>query len=221
MKKLSFHEEDERVLRTYIESKNYVALSRFIKEKNLDRSDETVQLLERLPRLFGKLEVLEEAEKHASNKEMKDAIARVKAIYEMIKKLGYESYISIDLGMIQHLHYYTGVIFKGYVCEVGEEIVSGGRYDDLIEHFGESMSAVGLAMQVNQIVKILQEQQESVKQKQLDMMIHYTLGQLAEAEKTMVFTKKKMVGKWKFLYLKVYKILFTLLERRAFKQLLK
>ncbi|HDR4570581.1 ATP phosphoribosyltransferase regulatory subunit [Bacillus cytotoxicus] len=190
VKKLSFHEEDERVLRTYIESKNYVALSRFIKEKNLDRSDETVQLLERLPRLFGKLEVLEEAEKLASNKEMKDAIARVKAIYEMIKKLGYESYISIDLGMIQHLHYYTGVIFKGYVCEVGEEIVSGGRYDDLIEHFGESMSAVGLAMQVNQIVKILQEQQESVKQKQLDMMIHYTLGQLAEAEKLWYLLKK-------------------------------
>ncbi|EOA3902877.1 ATP phosphoribosyltransferase regulatory subunit [Bacillus cytotoxicus] len=190
VKKLSFHEEDERILRTYIESKNYAALSRFVKEKNLDRSDETVQLLERLPRLFGKLEVLEEAEKLASNKEMKAAIARVKEIYEMITKLGYGSYISIDLGMIQHLHYYTGVIFKGYICEVGEEIVSGGRYDDLMEHFGESMSAVGLAVQVNQIVKVLQEQQESVKRKQLDIMIHYTLGQLAEAEKLWYLLKK-------------------------------
>ena len=64
---------------------------------------------------------------------MKMAIARVKEIYEAIDKLGYGSHISIDLGMIQHLDYYTGVIFKGYIHEIGEEIVSGGRYDELME----------------------------------------------------------------------------------------
>ena len=81
---------------------------------------------------------------------MKMAIARVKEIYEAIDKLGYGSHISIDLGMIQHLDYYTGVIFKGYIHEIGEEIVSGGRYDELIGNFGEMLPAVGLAVQVNQ-----------------------------------------------------------------------
>ncbi|PEB52717.1 ATP phosphoribosyltransferase regulatory subunit [Bacillus pseudomycoides] len=183
VKKLSLKEEEEMLLRTYIESKNYAALSSFLQDKNLDRSDETVRLLERLPRLFGKLEVIEEAEKLASNDEMRQAIARVKEIYQTIEKLGYGSYISIDLGMIQHLHYYTGVIFKGYIYEVGEEIVSGGRYDELIGNFGESRPAVGLAIQVNQIVRALQEQQESFKRKHLDVMIHYTLERLAEAER--------------------------------------
>ena len=73
---------------------------------------------------------------------MKMAIARVKEIYEAIDKLGYGSHISIDLGMIQHLDYYTGVIFKGYIHEIGEEIVSGGRYDELIGNFGEMLPAV-------------------------------------------------------------------------------
>ncbi|PFJ18843.1 ATP phosphoribosyltransferase regulatory subunit [Bacillus cereus] len=183
VKKLSIHDEEERVLRTYIESKNYTALSNFIGEKKLDRSDETVRLLEKLPRLFGNLEVIEEAEKLASSNEMKTAIARVKEMYETIEKLGYGSYISIDLGMIHHLDYYTGVIFKGYIYEIGEEIVSGGRYDELIGNFGEVMPAVGLAMQVNQIVKALQEQQEPYKRKQIDIMIHYELNRLAEAER--------------------------------------
>ena len=42
----------KKVLRTYIESKNYAALSNFIRDKKLDRCDETVKLLEKLPRLF-------------------------------------------------------------------------------------------------------------------------------------------------------------------------
>ncbi|PEC23985.1 ATP phosphoribosyltransferase regulatory subunit [Bacillus cereus] len=183
VKKLSIYDEEESVLRAYIESKNYAGLSNFIEEKKLDRSDETVRLLERLPRLFGSLDVIEEAEKLASSNEMKMAIARVKEIYETIEQLGYGSYISIDLGMVQHLDYYTGVIFKGYIYEIGEEIISGGRYDELIGNFGEMMPAVGLAVQVNQIVKALQEQQEPYKRKRIDIMIHYELNRLAEAER--------------------------------------
>ena len=65
-----------------------------------------------MPRLFGNLEVIEEAEKLASSNEMKMAIARVKEMYETIETLGYGSYISIDLGMIQHLDYYTVLFSK-------------------------------------------------------------------------------------------------------------
>ncbi len=107
----------------------------------------------------------------------------MKEIYEAIDKLGYGSYISIDLGMIQHLDYYTGVIFKGYIYEIGEEIVSGGRHDELIGNFGEMLPAVGLAVQVNQIVKALQEQQKPYERKRIDIMIHYELNRLAEAER--------------------------------------
>lgn len=190
VKKLSLREEDEHALREYIESKNFAALSRFLQEKQLDMQDETVRLLQKLPRLFGGLEVVEEAEKLAVSKEMKRAIARIKNIYENIERLGYGGYISIDLGMIQHLNYYTGVIFRGYVCDVGEEIVSGGRYDELIENFGEPLSAVGLAIQVNQIVRTLQEHKEDSYKKQIDVLIYYSLEMISEAEKLRILLGK-------------------------------
>jgi ATP phosphoribosyltransferase regulatory subunit len=38
-------------------------------------------------------------------------------------------------------------------------------------------------VQVNQIVKALQEQQEPYKRKRIDIMIHYELNRLAEAER--------------------------------------
>lgn len=75
------------------------------------------------------------------------------------------------------------MLFSKGIYEIGEEIVSGGRYDELIGNFGEMLPAVGLAVQVNQIVKALQEQQEPYERKRIDIMIHYELNRLAEAER--------------------------------------
>ncbi|MFX3625255.1 MAG: ATP phosphoribosyltransferase regulatory subunit [Ectobacillus sp.] len=183
IKKLSLTEEDESILRDYIENKSYTGLSEFLKKKNFDLNDATVRLLQRLPRLFGGMEVIDEADRLAANKEMKKAIDRVRKIYETIERLGYGNYISVDLGMIQNLQYYTGVIFRGYAYDIGEEIVSGGRYDELMGHFGEPMPATGLALQVDQIVRVLKENTPPAKTESAAILIHYELETLAEAER--------------------------------------
>ena len=41
----------------------------------------------------------------------------------------------VDLGLIESVDYYTGMVFKGYTYEVGFPILAGGRYD------GPSLSA--------------------------------------------------------------------------------
>lgn len=183
VKKLSLTEEDEAILREYIENKSYTGLSQFLEEKQFDQQDDTVQLLQRLPRLFGGLDVIDEAESLAANAEMKEAIQRVRDIYETVERLGYGHYISVDLGMIQNLHYYTGVIFRGYAHEIGEEILSGGRYDELMEHFGEPLPATGLALEVDQIVRVLKEQNPPSKEEPTEVLIHYSLETIEEAER--------------------------------------
>ncbi|UOY93259.1 ATP phosphoribosyltransferase regulatory subunit [Ectobacillus sp. JY-23] len=183
IKKLSLTENDEIVLRSYIENKSYTGLTEFLKRKNFDKTDATIRLLQRLPRLFGGIEIVEEAERLATNKEMKQAIVRVRQIYETIARLGYGNYVSVDLGMVQNLQYYTGVIFRGYANDVGEEIVSGGRYDDLMGHFGEPLPAVGLALQVDQIVRVLKEQMPPAEVEPAAVLIHYALETIEEAER--------------------------------------
>lgn len=182
VKKLSLTEEDEAILREYIENKSYTGLSQFLEKKQFDQKDDTVQLLQRLPRLFGGLDVIDEAESLAANLEMKEAIQRVRDIYETVERLGYGHYISVDLGMIQNLNYYTGVIFRGYAHEIGEEILSGGRYDELMEHFGEALPATGLALEVDQIVRVLKEQNPPLKEEPTEVLIHYSLETIEEAE---------------------------------------
>ncbi len=183
VKKLSLTEDDEAILRNHIENKSYTGLSSFIENKNFDGNDATIRLLQRLPKLFGGLEVIEEAERLATNKEMKQAIGRVRQIYETVEKLGLGHYLSVDLGMVQNLHYYTGVIFRGYAYEIGEELLSGGRYDELMQQFGEPLPAIGLALQVDQIVRVLKEISEPSKNEPADVLIHYRLENIEEAER--------------------------------------
>lgn len=183
VKKLSLTEEDEASLRNYIENKSYTGLSEFLEKKNFDSNDETIRLLKRLPRLFGGMEIIEEAERLASNNEMKQAVIRIRQIYETIERLGYSNYITVDLGMIQNLQYYTGVIFRGYANDIGEEILSGGRYDDLMGHFGEPLPAVGLALNVDQIVRVLKETSPLTSTEEPAVLIHYSLESIEEAER--------------------------------------
>ena len=102
--------------------------------------------------------------------------------------------------MIQHLDYYTGVIFKGYIYEIGEEIVSGGRYDELIGNFGEMLPAVGLAVQVNQIEGAARAKEEPYERNQIDIVIHYELNRLAEAERLRNLLRKDGKNAWLSLF---------------------
>jgi ATP phosphoribosyltransferase regulatory subunit len=48
--------------------------------------------------------------------------------------------------MVQSIHYYTGMIFKGISDRLGTPILTGGRYDNLTSCFGKQMPATGFAL---------------------------------------------------------------------------
>ena len=52
-------------------------------------------------------------------------------IYGCLQQLGLGDKVIIDLGLVNQAEYYTGIIFRGYFDEVGEPVLSGGRYDKL------------------------------------------------------------------------------------------
>lgn len=45
--------------------------------------------------------------------------------------------------------YYTDLIFRGYFRGIGEQVLSGGRYDTLIKEFGEDHCSVGFCINVD------------------------------------------------------------------------
>ncbi len=75
--------------------------------------------------------------------------------------------------MVQHIDYYTGITFRGYSSEVGTTIISGGRYDNLISKFGASMPAVGFAIDVDNILSVLEKQGNNNEKENEKVLIHY------------------------------------------------
>ena len=65
--------------------------------------------------------------------------------------------------MLSHYDYYTGIIFKAYTYGTGEALVTGGRYDNLIEQFGKKASAVGLAIVLDQLMDALASQEVDIE----------------------------------------------------------
>ncbi len=149
----SLDEETEQELREYISNKNYFGAEELLTSKNY--SAESVDAFLKITELFGSFEVLEEANKLVKNEKSRNAIERLKKLYEILKLYGDEKYVSFDLGLISKYHYYTGIIFKGYTYGVGDQVVSGGRYDSLLSYFGKDAASVGFVITVDGVMQAL------------------------------------------------------------------
>ncbi|SDB09462.1 ATP phosphoribosyltransferase regulatory subunit [Eubacterium oxidoreducens] len=112
---------------------------------------------------------------------VKEAIHRLHDIYEVLKLYGVTQYVSFDPGMPEMHDYYTGVIFNAYSFGSGEPIAKGGRYDNLIGHFGKDAPAIGFAIVVDQIMMALNNQKKEFPRRKNRLLIMYSKEHLKEA----------------------------------------
>ncbi|WP_346683882.1 ATP phosphoribosyltransferase regulatory subunit [Anaerostipes butyraticus] len=164
-------DEIKAQLREFILNKNYFGLMEYV--ENLDISDEVKQVFLRFNELNGDVEILDQAEKMVSNETSRQAIARLRRVYEILKLYGREKYVGFDLGMLNKHNYYTGIIFKGYTYGTGDAVLKGGRYDNLIEQFGKKAPSVGFAIVLDELMTALQRQEIPMEAESVHTMIVY------------------------------------------------
>ena len=122
----------------------------------------------------------------ASNQRSLKAVKRLEKLYEVLKLYNVANYVSFDLGMLSKYNYYTGVIFRAYTYGVGDAVVKGGRYDNLLKQFGKDSPAVGFAIVVDSILEALSRQKVEIGLPNPPRVIRYSHENysecLAEAE---------------------------------------
>lgn len=177
---VNLQDEDKERLIKYIENKNFTALSELLENKKNEIDENTLHMLKELPRLFGDIKILDKAEALTDNTEVINAIESIRKVYKIVESTGFGEYLSVDLGMVQHLDYYTGIIFRGYTHGVGGNIISGGRYDNLIGQFGLEKPATGFALDVDSIILALEDKEKECREK---VLIYYNEESFGEAYK--------------------------------------
>jgi ATP phosphoribosyltransferase regulatory subunit len=91
------------------------------------------------------------------------------------------SYISIDLGMLQSLDYYTGTIFRGFTYGMGYPLFSGGRYDNVVGAFGKQMPATGFSLVIDFALTALDRQQAETGRAHAYSVVAFAEGRRVEA----------------------------------------
>lgn len=173
-------DEMERKLRELISNKNNFGVEELIRGQNLPKELENAFF--QLPYLFGDAEILKKAKKLTSNQRAIRAIHRLEEIYEILKCYGYENYVTFDLGMLSKYRYYTGIIFQAYTYGTGEPIVKGGRYDNLLEHFGKAAAASGFGISIDQLMLALSRQNIPVTvPEEEEIILSYTIENRRDA----------------------------------------
>ena len=77
--------------------------------------------------------------------------------------------INLDFSVVNDMNYYNGLIFSGFVCGVPGSVLSGGRYDSLMRRMDRKSQAMGFAVYLDQLDRLLEQKQEY----DVDLLILY------------------------------------------------
>ncbi|MCL2446145.1 MAG: ATP phosphoribosyltransferase regulatory subunit [Oscillospiraceae bacterium] len=136
-------------LASAIESKNTPALKALLAPHG---ENPAAKALLALPTLFGGEEVLQRARELFSAPCAIAALDYLAELFAKLKAQGLGDCIDIDLSLVHGQHYYTGLVFRGFIAGSGATVLAGGRYDNLMAEFGRDAAAVGFAIEVDALV---------------------------------------------------------------------
>ena len=62
-----------------------------------------------------------------------------------------QSKLRIDFSVAGDINYYNGIIFKGFIDKIPESVLSGGRYDSLMQSMERKSKAIGFAVYIDML----------------------------------------------------------------------
>ncbi len=149
-------EEQADTLIALTEEKSLLDMEHYLARLGIT-GDDLARLMQ-LPRLYGDAAILDEAAALTRHPLCLAAIDNLRQILAVLAEYGCADCISIDLGMAHQANYYSGTIFRGLVAELGQPLLSGGRYDRLPGRFGRELPATGFALSLKLLLIALERQ---------------------------------------------------------------
>ena len=110
-----------------------------------------IELLSKVVSLYGKpCDVLPRLENLLGDA-FAEQVGELKAITDAVDS----DILRIDFSVVNDIDYYNGIVFKGFVEGVPEGVLSGGRYDRLMKKMHSKMGAIGFAVYLDVLERVL------------------------------------------------------------------
>lgn len=171
MEETGLSEQCIEQIRVLIDHKDFLGIEEMIMKQNIDKSLQ--KLILSLPGLFGSIDVIDSVEKMTKNQRSIRALENLRSILDILDDYGLTRYVSVDLGMVQKLNYYTGTIFRGFTYGIGFPVFSGGRYDGLVGSFGRECPAAGFSIGINMVMMAIDRQKIAAGKPYADCLVSF------------------------------------------------
>lgn len=133
-----------------IESKNIPALKTLCEKMQIEKHE--AERIIKISSIYLPIEkALEEIKPLISGEKMQGAYEELEALYKNLANYGLTSNLYLDFSIVNDMNYYDGIIFKGYINGIFDSVLSGGRYDRLMEKFGKRTNAIGFAVYLDRL----------------------------------------------------------------------
>ncbi len=96
-----------------------------------------------------------ETDSYKPKKEEQESLDYLLSLLDMLAELEMEDYFRIDMSETGSQHYYTGIVFQGYLEGIDSAVVSGGRYDTLLKEFGFDTPSIGFSILLRKVEKLM------------------------------------------------------------------
>lgn len=146
-------DECDSVLR-FIGEKNLHELKKLCRDKDIDKENEKIICAMSsvcgnpetvLPKLISALDGI------LDTKPLED----MQKIIKSVEKSVYPCTLRIDFSVVDDINYYNGIVFKGYIKGIPTNVLSGGQYDGLMKRMGRRSGAVGFAVYMDMLTRLL------------------------------------------------------------------
>lgn len=175
-----FSSDEEKDVHDFVSNKNFFGLSEYLTQKKVDHDLQSLFSL--LSKIFMNPDEWKDSLEMARNyPPVYNALSHLYQMNELLSAYGVEDYVSFDLGLVRSLNYYTGIIFAGYTLGSGKPIVTGGRYDSLLGHFGADRPAIGFAILVDELLLAIDRQHIELPIENAKILLLYPRNQVKSA----------------------------------------
>jgi len=141
---------DRETVTTLLRDKNTHELKAYLEQ--LDLPGNLRNRFIELSSFSGTMEtVLPLLENWAASPATYSAYKELCAIWSVLKNEPFADTLRLDFSFLNSTSYYDGIIFQGFLRGVPRAVLSGGRYDSLLQKLGKAGNAIGFAVYLDRL----------------------------------------------------------------------
>jgi len=144
-------QETHAQFRKFLNDRDYVGYRQLVESLTLSETDG--RRLHALLGLRGGKAKIQEAYDLTVNGKARKAVQKIASLWDALEAFGVSDHVLLDFNLLSNFDYYTGIVFEGYAADLGSPLVTGGRYDNLLEQFGRPAPSTGFAIYMDRLMQ--------------------------------------------------------------------